>query len=93
MSARRENLRELPEDLERVKRRIDDAVAELSEMKRHIPAAAGPDVPLPSCEDEQADLLYSCISLELALEDVKKWTARITQTGHHARAAGDRMTG
>jgi|SRR5258708_3435388 hypothetical protein len=77
MAVRNARKPDLTEELERVKRRIEQAVSDLSAARDRMPpkaASAHLTHHNPLAESELANL---CISLELALQDTRNWARQL----------------
>lgn len=64
----------LSQEVDRVRHCIDEMMADLAKVKERIP---GPGEIIrqfsPAPEERRRDLFYSCMSLELALQDTRRW--------------------
>ncbi len=68
----------LSEVVGRVRRHIEQAIEELARIRERIPDPSQiREAFAPAPLDERRDLSNSCVSLELALEDTKKWARRL----------------
>ncbi|MDB5300616.1 MAG: hypothetical protein JWO87_2279 [Phycisphaerales bacterium] len=77
MAVRNARKLNMAEELERVKRRIEQAVFDLSEARDRMPPKAAANHyshSNPLAESEMANL---CISLELALQDTRNWARQL----------------
>ncbi|MDB5330979.1 MAG: hypothetical protein JWP03_2130 [Phycisphaerales bacterium] len=77
MAVRNARKQDLGEELERVKRRMEQAVFELSEARDRMPPKAAAAHFAHDNPRAESDLTNLCISLELALQDTRNWARQL----------------
>lgn len=79
----------LSQEVNRVRHCIDEVMADLAKVKERIP---GPREIIsqfsPASEEHRRHLFYSCTSLELALQDTRRWVHDLADKGPTLTMAG-----
>jgi hypothetical protein len=77
---RSDDVHRLSEEVNHVRQHIDEAMAELAKAKERIPDPRQIEAQFsPAPAERRRDLAYSCTSLELALEDTKRWARDLAE--------------
>ena len=75
-----QDVQRLTQEVGRVKRHIDQVMAELAEARERIPDTDQIGQSLhPAPPDQRRDLANSCIALQLALHDTSRWAHEVAE--------------